>query len=785
MRFEFAREREDPPIQILRVLDFPTLGELQGRNGVGKSLAVKMLVLLTGDQPWVREEEAWRTLRDRLSPMSVTAFGLDGAQTLEWDLTPSAWPEVPPQDISALFAPTERGTGVEARIDGKPAQLADIRRLVRVHRLVGEETLADSVNERVLQMESRAQQEAAIVSSKCADVRTVLKDAMELLEPLSGRTIRRLEDEHRRLLQQRAGYLAQQKQNRERAGRLMVLENRSRALNRLDELQGNAAADDISAKLATINKQINQVTADRDQRIDAAVADVQLRQRIHDARAEADRVEDLLERAVDDARRLAADAQLDSAVSEMSAELVAGALDKAMDDVKRLKDLQVSLDAVPLVRRAATAVKGTLDHIEPPSLLGHPFVILAGQKYSGRELSDGISAELRDLAGAVRDPSGEQLEQQLAAASSRVDTIGELRRALARQRRHTSALRNRRAALLELTGQASGEASERYTQLESQLAGLEDERRNLQGSQFRYSILLEDLGPGEDLDQARQRLSRDLNAAGVVVDHDLAETRAATEMTLRNIDFQLRETDVALDEGRRDLESARERRELGVQALEQSALVIALRHEGALLPDAADGDGIERFAEDLLRGAERVIGALDRLRRESEGVKGAFRWIESGQSDSQDMSRIDRVRGAAERQIVDALNQPVLQRELFDQGVVDGYDHLRKTVSFRPGNSVISVTRALNAFSSGQRVFAYTQMRLRGIADGSSTCANRLVALDEFGAFLEVRRIRALERMIQDELLGHGIDRVLFILPLAANQTVNEDGYVTLDRSVR
>jgi hypothetical protein len=57
------------------------------------------------------------------------------------------------------------------------------------------------------------------------------------------------------------------------------------------------------------------------------------------------------------------------------------------------------------------------------------------------------------------------------------------------------------------------------------------------------------------------------------------------------------------------------------------------------------------------------------------------------------------------------------------------------------------------------------------------------VALDEFGAFLESRRIAALEDLVRDELLGHGIDAVLFILPLTSDVIVNEHGFALIDRS--
>ena len=69
MRFKIEPERNGGPTGGLRVIteipDF-TLCRLEGQNGMGKTLAVRLLQLVTGDQPWAGLELAWRTLRQHL-----------------------------------------------------------------------------------------------------------------------------------------------------------------------------------------------------------------------------------------------------------------------------------------------------------------------------------------------------------------------------------------------------------------------------------------------------------------------------------------------------------------------------------------------------------------------------------------------------------------------------------------------------------------------------------------------------------------------------------------------
>jgi hypothetical protein len=779
VRFEIARERQDAPVRVLPLLTVPTIAELQGRNGIGKSLSVKLLELLTGHQPWLGEDEAWRTLRDHLGPTSVTASGLAGGQNIEWDLVPQAWPKAPPPDVGELCVPAESGTGLEIRIDGAAASLSDVRALVRVHRLVGDETLEDSVDSRISHMASRARRESAAIGDASERVRVVIAEAMGALEPLSGRVVRRLSDRVSELETKRKELLERHHKEEQRVGRLLGLEQRSRALARLEELEASGTAGELGTKLQAIDDELKNLRQERDRRFEAAVADVQLRQQIQDARAEVERVEGLLERAVEDARERASEAGLERPDADLDAETVAAAHDAVVEEIRQLRETQASQDVVPLVRQAATSVKRTLNRVDPSSVLEHPIAVLHERDVTGRQLVEGLDAELKKLDGAARDPSGPQLDTQIAATSARLDAIVELQRALARQRRHTTALHNRRAELLTLTEQASGDATATYVELEQRIGQLEDERRELQGHRFRHSILLEELGPGEDLPRARERLTRDLRAAGVVVDDDLVETRTSIEASLRETDYQLRQTQVSADEALRELASAQERAALGAEALKHTALIRALQAQGMSLEMGGD---TEALAEQLLRACERVASSLNRLTAAGDAAVGAFQHLDDDGGDI-DRSRIAHVRAVAEQHIVEALNQHVLQNELFDKGVVEGYDHIRKVVAFRPAGSASAVTRSLSAFSSGERVFAYTQMRLRAIPETEPPCENRIVVLDEFGAFLESRRVRALERLVEEELLGHGIDRVLFILPLVTRTPVNEHGYALLDRT--
>jgi hypothetical protein len=101
-------------------------------------------------------------------------------------------------------------------------------------------------------------------------------------------------------------------------------------------------------------------------------------------------------------------------------------------------------------------------------------------------------------------------------------------------------------------------------------------------------------------------------------------------------------------------------------------------------------------------------------------------------------------------------------------------------------------SRPLEAFSSGEQAFAYTRARLAILDEEENPPANRLVALDEFGAFIAHDRLAALLAHLQDRVDDHPSDQVIVILPLTrdyaslAASSVGPDAsrYAELERQI-
>src|ERR1022692_3776474 len=79
------------PLSILRALPDARLAVLEGLNGIGKSLAVRVLQVCTGSMPYPADSAVWQSLCSGLGPFSVSISSLEGAQKITWTGDSRAW----------------------------------------------------------------------------------------------------------------------------------------------------------------------------------------------------------------------------------------------------------------------------------------------------------------------------------------------------------------------------------------------------------------------------------------------------------------------------------------------------------------------------------------------------------------------------------------------------------------------------------------------------------------------------------------------------------------------
>lgn len=155
----------------LRVIDeipnIPTC-MLEGQNGVGKTVAIQLLQLISGEIPeiFTTRPGLWASLRERLGTTSVQIDELQHGKQLKLTFSPTQWNEKPPDTVGEWL-------GV-ATIDGEPAKVADCSRLLSVIRIAGDEDLEDTLRRRVNILTAQFRSAASLVRSRGAQIETLL-----------------------------------------------------------------------------------------------------------------------------------------------------------------------------------------------------------------------------------------------------------------------------------------------------------------------------------------------------------------------------------------------------------------------------------------------------------------------------------------------------------------------------------------------------------------------------------------------------------------------------------
>jgi hypothetical protein len=121
----------------------------------------------------------------------------------------------------------------------------------------------------------------------------------------------------------------------------------------------------------------------------------------------------------------------------------------------------------------------------------------------------------------------------------------------------------------------------------------------------------------------------------------------------------------------------------------------------------------------------------------------------------------------AERSISDLLSSPELRAELFDNSASVAFNISDLTVSWTERDTKRRRRRPLEAFSSGEQVFAYTKAKLERLRGLHSKAENVVVFLDEFGAFVARDRFAQLVTYIQHDALGSIADQIVVTVPLS------------------
>ncbi len=202
MRFRIERQQpEAGGLEVLQEIPDVTPCLLEGPNGIGKTLAVHLLELVAGGQPYLADPQLWTSLKALLGPTAITVDNLADGRSLTVDLDPERWPD-------AVGEPLGERLG-SARLDGTEVPASTAAQLLSVVRIAGTETPAETVKRSMSATRTRLNAASAAVEPRIAAVRAAmdgLRDVFRDLDPAQASELRDRQHEAHERVNAAAGF---------------------------------------------------------------------------------------------------------------------------------------------------------------------------------------------------------------------------------------------------------------------------------------------------------------------------------------------------------------------------------------------------------------------------------------------------------------------------------------------------------------------------------------------------------------------------------------------------
>jgi len=759
-------------LRVIRDLPIHRLGRLEGYNGIGKSAAVRLLRVCVGDQPYLpQEQNLWTTFRDYLGQCVVRMTGLSDGSTLEWQLDPETWPQESSEPLVRV------GTILR---DGAEIDLAAVRQLVSVDRIVGNEGLVPTL---VRQLQPRraaiegAFGESSRVQSRLTEVDALLLSVEMQLQQIADIDLSALAEETRRAALKRLEADRRRDDARRRADALADAQDLRRRLADVRGRSGNLErqAQELAAQMERADrrlKELDREVADAGQRRGAepaAVRELQLAQR-NAVRTEAKLQEILLEcRAAAGTLGVSADDPLHINVPALVVE--------AQDELDRLnRDLR-SIFAAPRVADVAERLVATLGDAEAAGLGDE--IIDAGDADHAEVTVAALRARLRRSVERLRHA---EPPEEAARMQAEIDTLALRSRLLAslqevQQEAARRVALSQRAAdrLTAATSAVTALSGHRFGELVTEREAMTEQLRRLAVERAEVVRARAELGGGLTEAELERIFSERLAAAGTSTDALERDARAAHTYAAD----QEQEAAVATARARQVEQAERQRREAVSAALDRLRTDESLAWAREAVTELGVKYGSPEQAQQVLRSALRWVRSArerrDRAAHQPLQVSNVLRVLETELSspsspvpaNEKDPANLVAARAWFSEEVSNWFRQPQILNTLFTGATTVRVDVSDMTVNWTVDNE--PYTRPLTAFSSGEQAFAYTRAQLE-ILDSEHPTPDQIIALDEFGAFMSRSWLYRLESYLRDRAASHPSDRLLLVLPLTRTE---------------
>ena len=769
MRFTFSQQGPNHILPLIEEYPEGQLVRVQGYNGIGKTLAVRLLQLATGDQPFVSMPSAWETLRSSLGTTKIVATGLKNGRSIEFTLRPSEWPERP-EPVGEWLGAIES--------DGKRLQVAAVRSQLRVFRIAGDETLAESLAQRV----QRDLEHVRQLSDQLTGRIDRWDHLVDQVEDVAGNTSPELLDRineqllgaSERAKEIRAEHDSHKAEAEQLATVQELLDRRQQLLKRLPGIDDrlnelNSAESEVKSKLLELDQQVTDILNEQ-QRSKQLTSEFAKTERL--IRLRKNRLQTRLWEVNQGLDSMLDPVEVFDADAPDSRTLVTRHIARLREQIADVENERLSVDLSGLVRELTDDVDEMLEQGISDGLGDESIADVDGHLLSVEELSRGI--ETLNAARPKPSERATELQQRFAALQNDRKAANRLATSLRLYQKALNDVAETEETLKILYERLTGAGAKSYRDLQATRSHLGDELAQISIESGELEAEREALLDAGDLaaideslaeigfeDRSQERLGKLLEeSAGMVAGTDDRLSEASREE--REVRTELRAAETAARAAADAFRSAPDFEWL------RSGDVIELPSDLSTIEARATAvASISQAAAAVARDLGALSNELGALEQALEEIA---RSIQSGRPGSHTRRFIEPILRRYEREFTEFLGATEIMDALFDKGTELMLDLTRMTTTWLTATGERR-SRPLEAFSSGEKAFAYTRVQLEAVRE--QVAKNKVVFLDEFGAYVARDRLEELENFIRKRAIPDIADQLVIVLPLT--QTPSDD----------
>jgi hypothetical protein len=754
-----VEHRRTTGLKVIHSLEVERLSRLEGYNGIGKSALIRLIQVCVGQHPYPSNRALWESFRDGVGTARVVLTDIQGGANIEWKLDATGW-EAQDETVSHIG---------EIWIDGMAASINDVKQLFDVHTILGNEGLAGTLARR-LARHSAAINEATALQSQLQQRLDALDDPLQKAEiSLDQATSEDVTEAAEKQVAIDLKFDAVNGEAVEADKRLASLTAASTIATQLSEIKDGAG--DLTARIEAFDGDIGQIEkslSDLDLELTSAgerTAAAKVAQReLKNAQRHADRTEESFNEAAVEVTRLSRKAEVAPATDEMVAEHRIRTQEELDDVVAQL----ALIHSAPDVADLADDLVNRLAQAEGAGLGDDTIVYDESMDtaYTVTQLRGVLDDQGQRLRSMPTPQEAEDLQGRIESYRDRLSALDGLARAISIRKSLQEKVRTARRRLTAAVEKVAEFADRDVSTLVARRETLNEQLRNKAAERADLIRARAEMGGGATPEELGTQLADLLDALGILV----TDLPAAYQMAVSRKE-SAHDAVAALSVERRSasqrLRAARQGLNAAVVLLSEDPKFAWIRSSAINLLPAVDADPAvqSRLLHQLLATIrtmrQRITALKQQLAAADRSFKITYDRLRGVQVDVTEEAR--GVRSWFGEEVSRWFNHPQLLKTVFEGGTNVRIDLSDMSVTWEMGDTQIS--RPLGAFSSGERAFAYTRAQL-ALIDSLSAPVNRLIVLDEFGAFIAREWQRRLERYLREHAKKNPGDSTLLVLPL-------------------